>query len=96
MENQVVYIEVMVGELPEWYEEEFDGTLEQAIENYWQNNPAYEDAAIRVTYGYNGPHLAIAYNEDGDKAFERECDLDSIFQVVYEIEVAPYVATGSA
>jgi hypothetical protein len=92
MEQQVVCIEVMVGRLPEWYiEAEHDYALEQAIERLWHRNPAYQDATVRATYGYNGPHIAIAYNDDGDRVFERECDLDATFQAVYDAEVAPYV-----
>lgn len=92
MEQRVVYIEVQVGMLPEWYEEaEHDYALEQAVERHWHSNAAYADADVRVCYGYSGPHLVTAYNDDGNKVFERECDLDDIFQKVYDAEVAPYV-----
>lgn len=91
MEQQVVYIEVTVGILPEWYEEaEHDYALEQAIEKHWHSNPAFADATIRTLYGYNGPHQVVAYDDDGNRVFERECDLDTTFEMVYETEVAPY------
>ena len=87
MNHQVVCIEVLVGAFPEWYEEsEHDYVLEQKIEKHWHSNPSYQDAQVRVAYGYNGPHLVTAYNDDGDKVFERECDLDRFFDEI-EAEV---------
>lgn len=92
MEQQVVYIEVTIGTLPEWYEEaEHDYEFEQAVEKWWHSNPAFADATVRVTYIYNGAHLVRAYDDDGNVVFDRECDLDEVFQSVYDAEVAPYV-----
>jgi hypothetical protein len=77
MSEQVVHIEVTVGELPEWYDEALQ--LEQRIKKAWHSNINFVDANVKVSYAYNGAHAVVGYNRDGDKVFERECDLDSIF-----------------
>lgn len=80
MEQQVVYIEVAIGKLPEWYDEvEHDYELERAIEKQWHSSPAYQDAEVDVTYRYNGVHTVRGFDEDGNKVIDRECDLDEIF-----------------
>lgn len=89
--NQVVYIEAAVGELPEWYnEDEHDMALESEIEKHFHRNPAFAGAQIRTFYTYNGANTVTGYDDDGNKVFERECDLDEAFELVYQAEVAPY------
>lgn len=88
MAQQVVYIEVTVGTLPEWYDEaEHDYELERAIERRWHSNPAYAGAEVRVCYAYDGAHNVVGYDEDGNRIFERECDLDATFEEISPAEV---------
>lgn len=72
--SKVVYIEVSVGALPEWYDEgQHDHCLEQAIRDNWTKNPAYADAEIQTVYNYSTDNAVVkAYNEDGDPVFERD------------------------
>lgn len=85
----IEHIEVMVGKLPEWYDEAaHDYALEALVERRWHSNPAYADATVAVVYGYDGASIVTAYNESGDVAFQRETDLSPLFEQVYQEEVA--------
>lgn len=70
-------IEIIVGQLPEWYEEaEHDYCFEDAIERRFAKA---NSVTPRITYGYNGAHILQGYDENGRLVIERETDLDYAF-----------------
>ena len=70
----VTYLEISVGSLPSWYnEEEHDYALEDAIEREWRKNPAYKHAEIKTEYNYQTDEAIVGgYNDDGDLIFSRD------------------------
>lgn len=83
--SKVSYVEVMVGELPAWYDEaEHDNLLESEVNAKVcrKFDEQDEEPEVRVTYSYNGPALIIAYNDEGDVVLEQEMNLEGIFALI--------------
>ena len=75
MSKEVVFIDVNVGKLPDWYlkdEVGNDAYLEESITSYWKR-AIYKDAQIIVSYNYS-TELAIvkAYDEEDSLVWERD------------------------
>jgi len=83
-----VSIEVIVGKLPEWYDEDFghDYIFEDAIRDSI-NSVFNEPDEIKVSYAYSGEHYIRVWNEAGDLRYSGKVIdgfMDEIFSKVAE------------
>lgn len=74
-----MFVEIMVGTPPDWYDEvRHDFWLEKSIRRKWFENSSVTD--VDISYVYNGDHIAIIYNEEGEVIEKRVHDLSYAFE----------------
>lgn len=81
----IIEINFIVGDLPEWYEEELHDWY---VEN-WLEQVAYaqfgEDIEkVNVEYVYSGDHFIQAWNDEGDLVSEVPFDMNGAFEAAHK------------
>lgn len=81
-DKKLTYVEISVGSLPEWYEEEHDFYLESEIYDWFRR--VFPDVYLKIEYNYQ-ENCIVGYNHEDDILFSNtDITFDEFFEKIMD------------